>query len=611
MPRLNFICIAYNIYKTMSESFQTVCVKDDRLNCRDHIKYAVEKGGANVTFSDIVAISASNSSHVYNVIVPSEQTVIDRRVEWGSQIQFRLVFPSLPAGNGAAGTDTQAYDLVQYGAASALCAFPLHSCTTVVSATINNNTVSQNMDDVLQPMIRFMDRKKIHKYTGTTPVMPDNYLNYADGLDAINNVLGSYNNSEKESDYHARGAFTLVNISTDQVNKYAGAYSTVYAGAALATPFYLYVTAQVNEPFMLSPFIFAHEKQNDQGFYGVQNLNFRMNINANARIWRQAPITNEFTAAPVPIPLPSVQIDAFPDATLTFCYLTPHPEDLLPAKNCVGFLEMPRYITAGQKDVAALATVAQLSSQTLQLNQVPDKLVIMVRRKNLTVGQTDSYLPIENISINWNNASGLLATASQYKLWLMSVEAGIQQSWLEWSGQAHTYAPLLNGGAAVSPIPPLATPLVGGILALDFAKDIQLTESYYAPGSLGTFQLQIRLTVFNQDPVNTVTAANYEIVIITLNSGVFVNERGTSSTYTGILTKQDVLDASSKPAYFKSDVERCVGGSMMDNLKTVVGHALEKHGGGMSGGMFTHERDNHGAGMSGGKHRKMDGRVAK
>lgn len=591
----------------MSESFQTVCVKDSTLDCKDHVKYAVEKGGANVTFSDIVAISATNSSHVYNVIVPSEQTVIDRRVEWQSQIRFRLLFTNVPAGNGAAGSTTQPYDLVQYGFASALCPFPLHACATVVSATINNNTVSQNMDDVLQPMIRFMDRKKIHKYTGVTPTMPDNYFFYNDGLNGINNVLGSYNNAEKESDYHARGAYQLLGIN--QIGYSTLVNNTVYTGPAGNVT--LYVTVQVTEPFMLSPFIFAHEKQNSQGFYGVQNLNFRMNINPNSRIWRQAQITNESTAVTA-IPIPTVQIDDFPGAKLTFRYLTPHPEDLLPAKNCVGFLEMPRYLTAAQSDIPALTVSGQFNSQTLQLNQVPDKLIVAVRRKNLTVADTDSFLPITNISLNWNNASGLLATASQQKLWLMSVEAGIQQSWLEWSGQCHTYQPSVAGGIIVPSNGVIVTPMVGGILALDFAKDIQLTESYYAPGSLGTFQLQIRLTCFNQSP-NLLSAANYEMVVITLNSGVFVNERGTSSTYTAILTKQDVLDASSKPAYFKSDVERCVGGSMMDNLKTVVGHALEKSGAGMSGGMMTHERDNHGAGMSGGKrmHDRMKDRIMK
>ena len=58
--------------------------------------------------------------------------------------------------------------------------------------------------------------------------------------------------------------------------------------------------------------------------------------------------------------------------------------------------------------------------------------------------------------------------------------------------------------------------------------------------------------------------------MITMNSGVFVCERGTSSTYTGILTRADVLEASEQDAYTRSDVQRLVGGGFLDMLKSGV-----------------------------------------
>jgi hypothetical protein len=66
-----------------------------------------------------------------------------------------------------------------------------------------------------------------------------------------------------------------------------------------------------------------------------------------------------------------------------------------------------------------------------------------------------------------------------------------------------------------------------------------------------------------------------------MNSGLFVNERGTSSTYTGILTKADVLSASAQEPYFQSSVKRMVGGGFLDSLKSVAGKVLPhllKHG---------------------------------
>ena len=47
---------------------------------------------------------------------------------------------------------------------------------------------------------------------------------------------------------------------------------------------------------------------------------------------------------------------------------------------------------------------------------------------------------------------------------------------------------LETGGGAVEGF--RLQPTTGSILVLDFASIIQLTEEYYAPGSLGTFNLQ-------------------------------------------------------------------------------------------------------------------------
>ena len=72
-------------------------------------------------------------------------------------------------------------------------------------------------------------------------------------------------------------------------------------------------------------------------------------------------------------------------------------------------------------------------------------------------------------------------------------------------------------------------PTAGSILVLDFASVIQLTEDYYAPGSLGTFNLQFSLQVQNNHYENW-AQNNYELIVMPMLSGVFVNERGTSST---------------------------------------------------------------------------------
>ncbi len=105
---------------------------------------------------------------------------------------------------------------------------------------------------------------------------------------------------------------------------------------------------------------------------------------------------------------------------------------------------------------------------------------------------------------------------------------------------------------------------------LDFGKDIQLVDEYYASGSIGSFSLQVQLEVVNNSDVSLDAC---EVCMITMNSGVFVCERGASSVFTALLTKQDVLSASQYQPYTRGDVKRLVGSGFLDTLKS-IGSAL-------------------------------------
>jgi hypothetical protein len=54
--------------------------------------------------------------------------------------------------------------------------------------------------------------------------------------------------------------------------------------------------------------------------------------------------------------------------------------------------------------------------------------------------------------------------------------------------------------------------------------------------------------------------ATYELVIMTLNSGVMALENGTASTFLHPLTKADVLDALQQQPYSHYEIHRLIGG---------------------------------------------------
>lgn len=306
-------------------------------------------------------------------------------------------------------------------------------------------------------------------------------------------------------------------------------------------------------------------------------MNFVMNIGDATRVWRTANYTAAATATPLgSTSITAVSVASFTSSRLLFNFLTPSPTLLLGARNCVSYYELPRFLTSGLAVAPALVagslpTVQTYTTSSLQLNQIPDKLIIQLRNplSSTAWGQPDSFMCIQGVSINFNNQSGILASATQQDLFRYSVENGYNGSFNEWIGAANVPDNVSGCGKRIA--------LSGSLLILEFGKDIQLTESYYASGSLGNFNLQINIQAYNQQQY----AITPEIVVICMNSGLFVNERGTSSTYTGILTKQDVLEASSQEPMFQSSVKRMVGGGFLDSLKSLAGHIMPhvmKHG---------------------------------
>ena len=149
----------------MSTDFEKILVLDDRLNCTDKIKYQVTKGGQNVVSQNYSAISQSSSGAVFNCVIPSLETIVSREVLWTSTVTLeiylntardRIIDPTTVTH----GIHDEMF-LVNYGVDSALAPFPLHSLCNTMSCTINNNTVTQNMQDTLPLILRMLDSEEL------------------------------------------------------------------------------------------------------------------------------------------------------------------------------------------------------------------------------------------------------------------------------------------------------------------------------------------------------------------------------------------------------------------------------------------------------------------
>ena len=108
----------------------------------------------NITAQPFQAISRTPAAHVFNIAVPSLETVIQREVLWASTVTTAITSANKPVGE----------YLVNYGVTDALSAFPLHSLVQNMTCTINNNTVSMNVADTLAPMLRLLDPEETARY---------------------------------------------------------------------------------------------------------------------------------------------------------------------------------------------------------------------------------------------------------------------------------------------------------------------------------------------------------------------------------------------------------------------------------------------------------------
>ena len=117
----------------------------------------------------------ANSAHAFNVTVPSLATIISREVLWKSTVILHIRGPNKPISE----------FLINYGVTDALSAFPRHSLVSTMTTTINNNTVSMNVQDTLPVLLRLLDDEEMATYYDMTPTTLDYLANYADVVDAM------------------------------------------------------------------------------------------------------------------------------------------------------------------------------------------------------------------------------------------------------------------------------------------------------------------------------------------------------------------------------------------------------------------------------------------
>ena len=576
----------------MSADIEKLAVFDPRI-VQSRPKYAVQKGALSVTNAPFNAIAATPAQHTYNVYVPSENVFVDRALEWSSTVQLNFLVTT-------SATATAGDVIVQAGRDFGLCAFPLNSLCSTLTATINDTTVVMNSQDVLKEVLRLTDYKK-NRVQRTCPTYLDRYASYDDAFGSINNPIGGF---ENQTDYAEtpNGAFTGVQFvnpvtgavltGTTAVAATGGnptAYTTtngvpVFAAADPASTYLIGIQFRSTEKLVLSPFVFGDVHEWDTGLFGINNIQLICNLQAPSRLIRSTTRNGRTIAAPTYGPTP------FSGSVVNVQFLTPSLDVPLPPKSVVPYMEFPRYITQASQPIAA-GSVGQIQSQTITLPQIPDLLIVYAKPSNsaylngagaVDTTQGDWYFPIATavdgarnpLSINFDNFSGLLSSQTAEQLYAMSIKNGLEMDWDSWSGLGRSVAPNATGSQAGAGTIAFSgnaqgqIPLTGGFLVLKPSQDLAL-QNGQAPSLVGNFTLQLNVQIKN----NLSTQQTPQLYIIAANSGFFESIRGSSRVIKGVLSEQDIIGA---PMVATSDqLTRYVGGGFMSSLATALNKAKD------------------------------------
>ena len=365
-------------------------------------------------------------------------------------------------------------------------------------------------------------------------------------------------------------------------------------------PMPVFGSISVVEPLVISPLIWADSAEFlSVGLYGMTNMQFVLNF---------APLGTCYAALNLPTAVPGSQAQAtlpwwvddvtrptqntgniirssnirtilsdlafgsstnqygpWTSPTLYAEFLTPGPDITLPLVSTVPYWEFPRYTqTLTGTNFQGSQT---LRTQTISLTSIPDMVMIYVKPATKGPSQLDQYIPIQNVSVTFDNFSNLCSGFQQFNLYESAVAAGLDMDWHQWRGYSQGALSSLARSAASTSSTPVtttaqykqtgATQLSGGPILLRMGHDITLSPGL-APGCLGNYSFQATVQTSNPygfyDYLSAVT-----ITVIAINTGFFETVRGQSAIRKTILNSADVEAATPETGTTKTHLHRMVG----------------------------------------------------
>lgn len=488
---------------------------DPAISTTSDSKFIIEKGANLVSTVNNIAQGFSNQQIQWTINAQNNKTFLSRkmyitmtcRATLTAQVPGVAIFPS--------------------GNLSGVCGLsflPLHSCSTTIVLQINNTSTTINARDYIDALCRYGFSKEARdSYMSIEPAVQDLSQSYAD----------TYNTNYNPID------FTPFNNVADCPR---GVYGQIVSDNGTVAVVDFFWTELVT---LVSPL--AYQKADRYGFLGITNFILTYNLGDINRMVRYDNVNGT--------PLSSITVD-IPQGSppiLQIRWLTA-PFKVDPSAKYLYPYSQIQMSETSIGVIPANTAVGEIFSNNYQISAIPSRMYIFCRAQNNTQDSfnTDSYLYIENLSVNLCNQVGVF---SNYTPAMLYNQLMVKNGW------QHSF--------------PITSQFLGSVLAIDFGQDFPLPEGK-APGVQGQEQIQIKVRVRNLSNANI----NASLYLVPVYDGLFVIDNGSTSTVTNILNENDALSAdlfaASKAKPSDIDLFMLEGGAITDilgNLKKFASKA--------------------------------------
>lgn len=484
---------------------KNVAVYDPIISSSQRKYFGVLKGGVETTERTFTTTTFSASSTQFSVPPPNPSTYVSRRVMLKQPVRVTITGQN----------SNESY--IWQSTTQAFRQAPLASVMQTLDITLNGQSVSLQMNDVIKPLLLYHNNERDlnEREMSLSPMLRDQSQQYTDLAlpnSSNRNPLEGFATAQPRGS-QGRNAFPLdvTFVSKDEV----------------------IIDAELTEELYLSPLLFGGVR--DEGFIGLQKFELNISWDPNIdRIWSRAPIAGIESNYNIVV--------EFKAPSLLFRYVTPPLNFIMPPFMQYSYNEIQRYPT----NIGTLEydDVVNVVSNNIQLNSIPRYMYLFCRKSNssLTYNDSDCYASIEALQINWNNQNSLLSNATQQQLYDICRKNGVDAAWNEWSGLP-TWTSLGEDTNKIHGI--------GSVMCLEFGTDIGLREDE-APGMIGTYNLQVQMDIRSR--LNDET--DYTFYIITVIPGIFTIYQNSASKRIGILNKNEVLMAGRQTGFNYYDLEK-------------------------------------------------------